>query len=969
MVAKDFIDLFAKFNYANRVAVEDFSDRINLFTVVLFLIACIIVSAKQYFLNSISCYIAVKPTGDNYNNYLTDYCWVHGTIPLRADERMPQTPSEWDEYDRIRRINVVNSLTAILFLVAGVLITVKQYVLNSISCYIPVKPTGDSYNDFLSNYCWVHGTIPLRPNEVMPQTPEVWDEYDRLRRINLGSCISSNCNVTVEVNARIYKARAAFANLRHLWRQHSSSLNLKGLVYQATVRAVLLYGCETWPIRAADLRRLQVFDNRCLGTIAHQFLDLYAKINAVNQVGLEDWADRLNLATVMLFALSAFIVGVKQYILNDISCYIPVSPSGDKFKEFLNDYCWVRGTIPLARGEVFPDSEADLDEYDKYRRITNQVGLEDWADRLNLATVMLFALSAFIVGVKQYILNDISCYIPVSPSGDKFKEFLNDYCWVRGTIPLARGEVFPDSEAIWDEYDKYRRIKFIDFYNSIAYTNRVAIEDFADQLNLFTCILFLITAILISARQYLLNAISCYIPVKPAGENFNNYLTDYCWVHGTIPLRADERTPSTEQDWDLYDATRRITYYQWVPFVLGLQCILFYIPHIAWQAVCAQRSGGDLFALVKSAAEAATSERGAREKQVKRVAEFLEDMIDGQRDCHRPSARRRLEHRAYEMCGICVVSKRLGTCLVFSYLAVKVLTIVNAILQVYLIQRFLGFYADGSSGHKSMELGKTYDSDGAGVNALQERRMDREPTKAVYSGWLRQLKNDGRVLRTPSYLITLRRALFSFPNSKGRNPRVVVVPNENENLNGFGFGLTVANHIRQGRDWPETILFPRVAYCRVPGIRLVGVENTYTAQCALPINMLNEKIYIFFWFWIMFLIGACVLSLCIWLVRMVIAPRRKDFIKRFLRIKGVLSRQGTQIGRADLDDFIDVYLRRDGVFLVRMLALNAGEVITAEIVTVLYNNYVKHIEEHEATSSVEDEKAALASKENPPSYV
>ncbi|KAG5453090.1 hypothetical protein CSKR_106262 [Clonorchis sinensis] len=39
-------------------------------------------------------------------------------------------------------------------------------------------------------------------------------------------------------------------------------------VYQATVRAVLLYGCETWPVRAAELGRLQVFDNRCLRTIA-----------------------------------------------------------------------------------------------------------------------------------------------------------------------------------------------------------------------------------------------------------------------------------------------------------------------------------------------------------------------------------------------------------------------------------------------------------------------------------------------------------------------------------------------------------------------------------------------------------------------------------------------------------------------------------------------------------------------------
>ncbi|TPP61978.1 Innexin [Fasciola gigantica] len=453
--------------------------------------------------------------------------------------------------------------------------------------------------------------------------------------------------------------------------------------------------------------------------------------------------------------------------------------------------------------------------------------------------------------------------------------------------------------------------EFIDFFNSISYGNRVSVEDFGDQLNLFTCVLFLIACIIISTKQYLLNAISCYIPVKPAGENFNNYLADYCWVHGTIPLRSDERMPQNPADWDLYDHTRRITYYQWVPFVLGLQCIFFYIPHIAWQALCAHRSGGDLFALVKAAADAATTERGTREKQVRRVAEFLEDMLLGHQDCRR-GRRRALTRRAYDMCGICVVSKRLGTCLVFSYLAVKVITIINAIMQVYLIQRFLGFHADGSAGQRSMDLGKQFD---------------------------------------PNAVKTINSA-------------------ESENLGGFSFGLTVANHIRSGRDWPETMLFPRVAYCRVPGIRLVGVENAYTAQCALPINMLNEKIYIFFWFWIVFLIVASVLSLVLWLIRMVIAPKRKDFIKRFLRVKGIRSRSGGEIGRSDLDDFIDDYLRRDGVFLVRMLALNAGEVITAEIVTVLYQDFVKHLEELEsAASSGDPEKPPLMDSKGNPSYV
>ena len=70
----------------------------------------------------------------------------------------------------------------------------------------------------------------------------------------LGSCISSDGSVTDEVNARISKARAAFANLRHLWNQKGLPLRLKGRVYNATVRAVLLYSTETRSIRAQDFR-------------------------------------------------------------------------------------------------------------------------------------------------------------------------------------------------------------------------------------------------------------------------------------------------------------------------------------------------------------------------------------------------------------------------------------------------------------------------------------------------------------------------------------------------------------------------------------------------------------------------------------------------------------------------------------------------------------------------------------------
>ncbi|VDO54384.1 unnamed protein product [Schistosoma margrebowiei] len=71
-----------------------------------------------------------------------------------------------------------------------------------------------------------------------------------------------------EISARIQKARLAFANLHHLWRRRDIGLSTKGRVYCAAVRSVLLYGCETWPIRVQDICRFLVSDQKCLRSIA-----------------------------------------------------------------------------------------------------------------------------------------------------------------------------------------------------------------------------------------------------------------------------------------------------------------------------------------------------------------------------------------------------------------------------------------------------------------------------------------------------------------------------------------------------------------------------------------------------------------------------------------------------------------------------------------------------------------------------
>ena len=90
-----------------------------------------------------------------------------------------------------------------------------------------------------------------------------------VRFVYLGSCITVDVYIEDEMTIGIAKARLAFTDLRDMWRRHGIHLSLKGQVYSASVRAVLLYGCDTLLVRAADVQRLSVFEPYCLRSIGH----------------------------------------------------------------------------------------------------------------------------------------------------------------------------------------------------------------------------------------------------------------------------------------------------------------------------------------------------------------------------------------------------------------------------------------------------------------------------------------------------------------------------------------------------------------------------------------------------------------------------------------------------------------------------------------------------------------------------
>jgi len=81
------------------------------------------------------------------------------------------------------------------------------------------------------------------------------------------------------------------------------------------------------------------------------------------------------------------------------------------------------------------------------------------------------------------------------------------------------------------------------------------------------------------------------------------------------------------------------------------------------------------------------------------------------------------------------------------------------------------------------------------------------------------------------------------------------------------FGIDVLQAMIDGHDWTTSTRFPRVTLCDFRIRRLANVQR-YTVQCVLPINLFNEKIFLFLWFWMATVAALTVLSLCMWVARL-----------------------------------------------------------------------------------------------------
>ncbi|KAF8569980.1 hypothetical protein P879_05113 [Paragonimus westermani] len=100
--------------------------------------------------------------------------------------------------------------------------------------------------------------------------------------------------------------------------------------------------------------------------------------------------------------------------------------------------------------------------------------------------------------------------------------------------------------------------------------------------------------------------------------------------------------------------------------------------------------------------------------------------------------------------------------------------------------------------------------------------------------------------------------------------------------------------------------------------------------------MFLEKIYIFLWFWHVAMATVTLLSLAVWLYR-VLSPRsRIRFVRNYLRTLQLIPLDRTP---GDLLDFVDSYLGSDGLFIIRLIGVNCGGILASDLVAELWLGY------------------------------
>ncbi|XP_052799428.1 innexin-3-like [Mya arenaria] len=83
--------------------------------------------------------------------------------------------------------------------------------------------------------------------------------------------------------------------------------------------------------------------------------------------------------------------------------------------------------------------------------------------------------------------------------------------------------------------------------------------------------------------------------------------------------------------------------------------------------------------------------------------------------------------------------------------------------------------------------------------------------------------------------------------------------------------------------WKQSPRFPLVTFCDFEIRQLQNIQR-WTLQCVLPINLFNEKVFIFLWFLLFLMVILSIYNLVSWCYIVMLKRHRYQYVKKYLTI-------------------------------------------------------------------------------------
>ena len=80
------------------------------------------------------------------------------------------------------------------------------------------------------------------------------------RLYSLGSKITADSDCSHEIKRCLVLGRKVITNIDRILKSRDITLSTQVHLVKATVFPVVVYGCESWPIKKADSRRIDAFE-------------------------------------------------------------------------------------------------------------------------------------------------------------------------------------------------------------------------------------------------------------------------------------------------------------------------------------------------------------------------------------------------------------------------------------------------------------------------------------------------------------------------------------------------------------------------------------------------------------------------------------------------------------------------------------------------------------------------------------